>query len=80
MVHVDRNKSKLSEESYRPISIVWNVFKVFEKCLRDQMSNYFKDIFSKAVFVRVTVHNMGHERKIKSMLWRCLSYIINSVI
>ena len=39
--------SKLSKENYRPISILPNISKVYERCLYDQMSNFFEDIFSK---------------------------------
>ena len=40
-------KSKLSKESYRPVSIVPNISKVYERCLYDQISKYFKTRFSK---------------------------------
>ena len=39
--------SKLFKESYRPISILSNIFKVYERCLYDQMSEFFDNIFSK---------------------------------
>ena len=47
IVPVHKNKSKLSKENYRPISILPNISKVYERCLYDQMSNYFDNIFSK---------------------------------
>ena len=47
IVPVHKKKSKLSKENYRPISILPNISKVYERCLYDQMSNFFKDIFSK---------------------------------
>ena len=40
-------KSKSSKENYRPISILPNISKVYEKCLYDQISNFFEDVFSK---------------------------------
>ena len=39
--------SKLSKEYCRPISILPDISKVYERCLYDQMSSYFEDIFSK---------------------------------
>ena len=47
IVPVHKKKSKLSKENYRPISILPNISKVYERCLYDQMSNFFEDIFSK---------------------------------
>ena len=38
---------KLSKENYRPISILPNISKVYERCLYDQISDYFEDILSK---------------------------------
>ena len=46
IVTVHKKKSKLSKENYRPISILPNISKVYERCLYDQMSEFF-DIFSK---------------------------------
>ena len=40
-------KSKLSKENYRPISILPNVSKVYERCLYDQIATYFEHIFSR---------------------------------
>ena len=42
-----KKKSKLSKENYRPISILPNISKVYERCLYDQMSKYFETRFSK---------------------------------
>ena len=47
IVPVHKKKSKLSKENYRSISILPNISKVYERCLYDQMSNFFEDIFSK---------------------------------
>ena len=47
IVPVHKKKSKLSKENYRPISILPNIFKVYERCLYDQMSEFFDNIFSK---------------------------------
>ena len=40
-------KSKFSKENNRPISILLNISKLFERCLYDQMSSYFEDLFAK---------------------------------
>ena len=47
IVPVHKKKSKLSKENYRPISILPNISKVYGRCLYDQMSTFFEDIFSK---------------------------------
>ena len=47
VVPVHKKKSKLSKESYRPISILPNFPKVYERCLNNQMSSYFQDSFLK---------------------------------
>ena len=46
IVPVHKKKSKLSKENYRPISILPNISKVYERCLYDQMSEFFDNIFS----------------------------------
>ena len=59
IVPVNKRKSKLSKENCRPISILPNISKVFERCLHDQMSEFFDNIFQSisAVFERVAAHN-----------------------
>ena len=47
IVHVHKKKSKLSKENYRPISVLPNISKVYERCLYDQMTEFFDNIFSK---------------------------------
>ena len=37
IVPVNKKKSKLSKENYRPIGIPPNISKVYERCLYDQM-------------------------------------------
>ena len=44
IVPVHKKKSK---GNYRPISILPNISKVYERCLYDQMSEFFGNIFSK---------------------------------
>ena len=47
IIPAHKKKSKLSKENYRPISILPNISKVYERCLYDQLSAYFNNIFSK---------------------------------
>ena len=44
---VHKKKSELSKVNYRPISILPNISKVYERYLYDQMSEFFDNIFSK---------------------------------
>ena len=59
IVPVHKKKSKLSKENYRPISILPNISKVYERCLYDQMSEYLIISFQSisVVFKKVTAHN-----------------------
>ena len=41
IIPAHKKKSKLSEENYRPISILPNISKLYERCLYDQISDYF---------------------------------------
>ena len=47
IIPAHKKKSKLSKENYRPISILPNISKVYERCFYDQLSAYFDNIFSK---------------------------------
>ena len=47
IVLVHKKKSKFSKENYRPISILLNTSKVYERCLYGQISNFFQDVFLK---------------------------------
>ena len=38
---------KNSKENYRPVSIMPNISKIYERCLFKPISNYFENIFSK---------------------------------
>ena len=38
---------RTSKENYRPVSILPNISKHFEKCLHRQISSFFEPIFSK---------------------------------
>ena len=47
IIPVYKKKSTLSKENYRRISILPNISKVYERCLYDQIWNYFETRFSK---------------------------------
>ena len=42
-----KKKSKTSKDNYRPISILPNISKIYERCLYNQMQTYFDNIVSK---------------------------------
>ena len=42
-----KKKSKNSKDNYRPISILSNISKIYERCLYDQIQNFFENILSK---------------------------------
>ena len=42
-----KNKSKTSKDDFRPISILPNISKIYEKCLYNQMETYFDNLLSK---------------------------------
>ena len=44
---VYKRGSKNSKENYRPVSILPNISKIYERCLFKPISNYFENIFSK---------------------------------
>ena len=42
-----KKKSKASKDNYRPVSILSNISKVYERCIYDQIQTYFDKILSK---------------------------------
>ena len=40
-------KLKLNKSNYRPVSVIPNISKLFERCMHRQISEYFETIFSK---------------------------------
>ena len=44
---VYKKKSKSSKDNYRPVSILSNISKVYERCIYDQIQIYFEKILSK---------------------------------
>ena len=45
VIPVDKNKDKTNIDNYRPISILPQLRKIYEKCMYDQMYSYFNPIF-----------------------------------
>ena len=41
-----KKKSKTSKDNYRPISILSNITKIYERCLYNQMQTYFDNVLS----------------------------------
>ena len=56
--HKKRDKSDI--ETYRPISILPTLSKIYERCMYDQMYKYFDQIFlnTNAGFAKVIIHNI----------------------
>ena len=44
---VYKKKSKAFKDNYRPVSILSNISKVYERCIYDQIHTYFDKILSK---------------------------------
>ena len=44
---VHKKKSSLEKTNYRPVSLLPNISKVFERCMHKQISEYFKTVLSK---------------------------------
>ena len=47
MIPVFKKKDRNNVENYRPVSILPNLSKIYERCLYDQMYKYFNHILSK---------------------------------
>ena len=47
VVPVYKKKSKNSKDNYRPLSILSNISKIYERCLYDQIQVYFISVLSK---------------------------------
>ena len=44
---VYKKKSKNSKDNYRPVSILSNIFKIYERCIYDQIQLFFDSLLSK---------------------------------
>ena len=53
-------KSEASENNYRPVSILSNIFKVYKRCIYDHMQTYFDKILSKYQCGFRKVYNSQH--------------------
>ena len=51
---VYKKKSKNSKDNYRPVSILSNIFKTYERCIYDQIQFF---LYINAYFVESTTHN-----------------------
>ena len=51
VIPVHKKKDKCVKENYRPVSILSNISKVFEKLLYNQLYSYFDKILSQINFV-----------------------------
>ena len=87
IVPVHKKKSKFSKEIFRPISILLNISKVYERCLYGQISNFFCRCFLKASMrlsqeLQCTALPVSYDRKMETISgpWRCLWCIINRII
>ena len=50
MIPVFKKKDRNNVENYRPVSILPNLSKIYERCLYDQMYKYFNQILSKSQY------------------------------
>ena len=47
IIPIFKKKSRTEQSNYRPVSILPNLSKIFERLMFNQLSNYFRDILSK---------------------------------
>ena len=47
VIPVHKKKSKNSKDNYRPVSILSNISKIYERSMYEQIETYFENIFSK---------------------------------
>ena len=47
IIPIFKKKSRTEKSNYRPVSILHNLSKIFERLMFNQLSNYFRDILSK---------------------------------
>ena len=55
-----KNKSKNSKDNYRPVIILSNISKIYERCLYDQIQVFFDSILSKYQCVFRRGYNAQH--------------------
>ena len=74
IVPAHKKKSKLSKENYRPISILPNVSKIYERCLYDQIATYFEHIFSRYHCGLCRGHSTQHRLLAMIEKWKKIVY------
>ena len=47
VVPIYKKNNKKDKSNYRPISLLSNISKVYERCMREQLDEYFSDFLSK---------------------------------
>ena len=47
LVPIYKKNDKKHESNYRPISLLSNISKVYERCMQEQLDEYFRDLLSK---------------------------------
>ena len=47
VVPIYKKNDKKDKSSYRPISLLSNISKVYERCMQEQLDEYFSDLLSK---------------------------------
>ena len=57
---VYKKEEKFLKQNYRPVSILPNISKMFERCLYDQINTYFENILSKLQFGFRKEHSAQH--------------------
>ena len=73
-----KKKSKNSKHNYRPVSILSNISKIYERCIYDQIQLFFDSLLSKYQCEFRRGYNAQHclitliEKWKKSEQWRCI--------
>ena len=75
IIPVYKKRSRLFKEDYRPISTLPNIFKVYEKCLCDQIWKYFETRFSKFQCIFRKCYSTHYCLPAMNEKWTILYYI-----
>ena len=60
VIPVYKKKSKNSKDNYRPVSILSNISKIYERCIYDQIQLFFDSLLSKYLCEFRRGHNAQH--------------------
>ena len=60
VIPVYKKKSKISKDNYRPVSILSNISKIYERCIYDQIQLFFDSLLSKYLYGFRRGHNAQH--------------------